>query len=480
VRQWRPAPAGSARCAARRAARRSGMATVLALLLLMVLATLAVGLVSAGNITLQQSNNIAAAESAQLQAESGLSYLIYQLNGMPVASARDANAILASVATHLSNRFEGAMAMSGGAVAYDPNDPNARNMVSIPNLSMGVAGNFSATITSVSSNSLRLVVTGRNRTIERTMGVTFIAVAAPGGHFALDYGIASNGPIRATGNVTTVSTNRPEDAAISSATLSEDRAIWITGNVDSAGDMHISNPDGEARLTGSVTIGGDSGPAAESHIHVNAPDPNLPEVDPEIFRHLATNVMDESTPTIGNLTFDNLYIPADMNPSFTGNVTIRGILFIEQPNRVRITGNAFVTGAIVTEDAGDGVHDNNYIRFTGNSQFNDVGSLPDESQFAELRQMPGASILAPGFGITMTGNFGTIAGWIAADMFEFTGNVTGTIRGGLINYGDSELRLTGNTILTFDRNDDSNSPPGFIATEGEPTLQLQANSYAEY
>jgi hypothetical protein len=284
---------------------------------------------------------------------------------------------------------------------------------------------------------------------------------------AFDYGIVSMGPIRATGNFTTTSTGNPMDASIFSATYSQVQAVKITGNVNIAGEMFISNPDGQAQITGNATIGGASGAAAYQHIHIGSGGPNIPEVDPEVFRPLATTLMTPSTPTTGNNTYDNLYIPANRNPTFTGNVELRGVTFIETPNKVQFTGNCNVTGVVVTEDAGDNNYDTNTLKFTGNSRFYDVSALPDEPQFAQIRQMPGSAVLAPGFGLTFTGNFGMVAGWIAGDKFTFTGNVSGTFRRGIFNYGDTEFNATGNASLIFDRSAYSPTPAGFVP---EPTV----------
>jgi hypothetical protein len=289
---------------------------------------------------------------------------------------------------------------------------------------------------------------------------------------AFDYGIVSMGPIRATGNFTTTSTGNPMDASICSATYSQVQAVKITGNANIAGEVFISNPAGQASITGSATIGGASGSDALQHIHIGSGDPDIPEVAPEVFRPLATTLMTPSTPTTGNNTYDNLYIPAGRNPTFSGNVELRGVTFIEMPNKVQFTGNCNVTGVVVTEDAGDNHYDDNTIKFTGNSHFYDVSALPDEPQFAQIKQMPGSSLLAPGFGLTMTGNFSIVAGWIAADKFTFTGNVSGTFRRGIINYGDTEFRATGNASLIFDRSVYPGTPPGFVP---EPaTLSLLA------
>jgi len=136
-----------------------------------------------------------------------------------------------------------------------------------------------------------------------------------------------------------------------------------------------------------------------------------------------------------------------------------------------------ITGVIVTEDAGEDTYDTNTIKFTGNTTVRGVEDLPDTPEFHDLREMPGAFILAPGFGTQFTGNFGTVSGCMAAETFKFTGNAGGLVKGMIISYGPEEFKLTGNSSLTIDLPDTGELPPGFTA---RPTLCPSPDSYKEY
>ena len=59
--------------------------------------------------------------------------------------------------------------------------------------------------------------------------------------------------------------------------------------------------------------------------------------------------------------------------------------------------------------------------------------------------------MAPGFSVKFGGNFGTINGTIAADEFQYSGNARGTVHGWVLNWGDTELAMSGNARLTIDR-----------------------------
>ena len=203
----------------------------------------------------------------------------------------------------------------------------------------------------------------------------------------------------------------------------------------------------------------------------------FPEVDPTVFEPFATNIVNSSTPTSGNRTFTNIRIKANTNPTFSGNITIKGVVFVETPNKVQFSGNLNFTGVLVTQDAGDNVYTTNTVKFTGNTTSQGVESLPDTAEFHDLRQMPGSFLLAPGFGVSFTGNFGTVNGCMAADAFTFTGNAGGLVKGPIINYSDSIFSLTGNSSVTIDRLNTPTEPPGFSSNG---SLRADNTTYAEY
>ena len=100
-----------------------------------------------------------------------------------------------------------------------------------------------------------------------------------------------------------------------------------------------------------------------------------------------------------SMTLTNATIQAGTNPTFLGNITIQGILFIQAPNVVRFTRNVSLQGIIVAN--GDASNPGtNSISFEGNFA---SGGYPSGSQFDAIRQEQGSSILAPGFGVVLHG-----------------------------------------------------------------------------
>jgi hypothetical protein len=111
---------------------------------------------------------------------------------------------------------------------------------------------------------------------------------------------------------------------------------------------------------------------------------------------------------------------------------------------------------IVTENKGAGDLTTNSIRFAGNGGAKQpLSTLPNEPQFAGLQNLTGSFILAPGFDVQLTGNFGTINGDIFGDQVTITGNSASTITGTVATLKANPLRVSGSSTLTF--GDDPNS-----------------------
>jgi hypothetical protein len=202
--------------------------------------------------------------------------------------------------------------------------------------------------------------------------------------------------------------------------------------------------------------------------------------------------VDKTTSTSGAKTFTNIRIAANTNPTFNGNITINGMVFVEQPNKVTFNCNLYITGMIVSQDAGDNNYTTDTIKFFGNTITKGVEFLPDTPEFHDLRQMPGSFLLAPGFGVTFSGTLGgvngtlrTVNGCMAADAFNFNNLVGSTIIDGpIINYSDTAMGFRA-APLTFDLAKYEGEPPGFISVPEPATIPGDANrdgkvNFADY
>ncbi len=439
----------------RRRRRRRGSTVLLTMIFLSLFATLAVAFTSTTNMNLRQAHNHHSSQAAQMAAESGLAYMLQAFGRFTIAASEARDDPLVGVANRLAAAMDGTSNMGSGEITFDG------VTVRTPAIQIRDDGQaFSAEITDGEDGMLLLTIRGTwGRSVRQVWMQLSPAVDTS---VVFDYGVASKGKISVGGDGTLVGFNDASEANIFSATYSDDEAVVVMASATVAGDVFTANPDSYVTVRGSATIAGTNDFAElQDHIHIGVGDPEFPEVDTTIFEPFATSTLDASTDTTTNVVLENVRIPAGMNPTFSGNVTIRGVLYIAQPNNVKFTGNADITGMIVTDDAGDGVYDQNKITFTGNVTSQGVETLPAESKFAKLREMPGSMLLAPGFGVTFTGNFEAINGAIAADRITITGNASGIVRGPIICYGDTEFELWGSSKVEIDRSTYGGTPAGF-------------------
>ncbi len=446
----------------RHAARQGGFAYVMALIMLALFASLAAAFAADVNLDLRKADNQLCVNKTRLQAESGIAFYSRTLQEIALPPGVVGQEALDALATSLRAKLDGTVNLVGQSVGYDG------TQISIPHIVLDENGNgFAATLSLNPDQTVCLVVRGRNGSCTRQVKLDFEVVE---GKFAeFDYGLASKGKIKLTGNARIKSANEPSEATVLGATYSDLEAARLTGNCEIDGDLLISNPKAHATLIGNIAIGGASQQSGDIHDHVRigVGDVEFPEADPSAFEPFATNVVDSSTNTSGKKTFVNIRILAGTDPTFAGNITLKGVTFIETPNKVTFTGNLQIDGVIVTQDAGEGGLDDNYLHFTGNTVTSGVESLPDDqSEFAGLKELDGTFLLAPGFSAKFTGNFGTVNGAMAADEFRMTGNAAGTVRGPIINWADTPFKMTGNARVTIDRSGSSTLPRGFIMPSG--------------
>jgi len=280
-----------------------------------------------------------------------------------------------------------------------------------------------------------------------------------------------------TGNAKIQGLNSTDEANVYIESPGQLLALSMIGNSQIAGDVSVVNSTAFATVAGNSLIGGETGQdAIDNHVSFGVDSMELPIPYPSTFASYATNIVDASTDTHGTLTFENIRIIAEANPTFSGNITINGVIFIESPNSVAFTGNTTITGLIVADGDLDSPISSDQIQFAGNLTSYSVSQLPGDSVFDGLRDLTGTFILAPGFECSFTGNFSTVNGSIAASKVSFSGNANGTITNSVINYSQEPMSITSNARLYFDRSVSVDNPSGFSSNE---VLEFVPSSYSE-
>ncbi|MFC1765710.1 pilus assembly PilX N-terminal domain-containing protein [Planctomycetota bacterium] len=444
---------------------RKGIVMILSMLFLATFSAFAIALSSMSGSNVQVADNQRKALRALASAESGLEISRFWLSHVTMPSS-----------TPSANYF-------GAIVAYIQGDLNVNgitNMVlqndgCIPSVSLGTdtGETFSVSLTPDGTNPSVLVVsvTGYYGQVTRTVQVRFNIT--PYEHPIFNYGMATKGPIDFMNNPTTVGITDNWEADIYTESSSDTVAFHVGGNTNFDGKLQIANPIATVDFEGDVIIAGDHGTdAIDNHVEIGVPPVDFPTPDTQRFVKYATGpVLDSSVNLTKGITLTNVTIPAGMNPTFDGTVTIQGILLVESPNVVNFGSNVALQGIIVAQ--GD-------IDNPGTDQINVAGNFatspyPTGADFDEIRGEIGTSLLTPGFSASFTGNYSSIEGVIASSGLLFSGNASAVLKGSVINYADTTTRVEGNVVMNFDRVASTKIPAGF---DTHRVLDCDPSSYS--
>jgi len=452
--------------------KRQGSALLISTIFIVVFSALAVSMATLSSANLQIADNQRKADGARTSAESGLQIIRYWLNRVSIPGTTLRNQRFQQVA----NSLQYALASSGitNVTAYY----NGLT-ITIPTVTLNSAKqqSFSAVITQkIDSDTLQLDITGTYGPLTRTIRTNYNFGTRSNSVF--DFGVASRGPLSLAGNIQLEGVNVSVEASAYIESLNSNLALSIIGNSQIAGDVSIVNPIANVFLQGGqAEIGGETGQTAiKNHVFFGVPPTEFPTPNPNHFRHYTTNIIDSTTPTSSGATFENVRIVAGTNPTFSGHVTLKGIVFVEAPNVVTFAGTADVIGIVVGDGDPTDNSRTNQIAFQGNVYSQPVTNLPNEEKFAGIRDETGTFVMAPGFELSFGGNFHTLNGAIASNGVRFFGNAGGTVNGSILNYSDETMTMTGNSDLYFNRSGTDHVPAGFVP---EIVLQYDPSSYSE-
>jgi Tfp pilus assembly protein PilX len=449
---------------------RKGVALIIAMLFLAIFGALAVAMTSMSSTNVEAAANQKKAGRALASAESGLEIMRHVMGEVAISGNTNSTEIISAMKTSMQN------AMDGFSMAELTTNDSWLTTINVPAITLNAATNqsFTVKVTQISPLVLNMDVTGAAGEITRTVRVKYGLDKRNNSVF--DFGVATRGPLLLQGNISVEGVTLASDADVYIESLNNDTALTIIGKSSIEGDVKIVNPDAAPLLGPQAEIAGDKGTAALGHVEIGAPPTEFPEPDPKEFLSYATGTViqpGDPLPTI----LTNVVIAPGVNPKFTSDTAINGVLYIQQPNIVEFGGNVDITGFIVCEGDYDTPLANNQLIFRGN-----VSSLPvteldaADPQFEDIRTQTGTFCLAPGFSISMGGSFGTLNGAIAANGIEFFGNAGGTIAGSVINYSETPMTLSGNSDIFFNRTGITEIPAGFVP---EFILSYDAGSYEE-
>lgn len=447
-----------------------GTVLIISMIFVVIFSALAVSMAAMSGTNVQIAENHRKADLARACAESGFDVIRYWLSRVSISGTTAEDLRFDQIANSLQDE------LTSESITNVTTSCNG-SVITIPGVTLDSQSqkSFYGTITQLDNETLRIDITGVYGAITRTIRANYYF--GERAHNVFDFGVATKGPLSLSGNIELEGVNVAVEASVYIESENSNLALSIIGNSQIAGDVSIVNPIANVDLQGGQAgIGGETGQdAIDNHVSFGAPETEFPEPDTTQFESFVTP-LDPNMDTSSDSTLENIRIPANTNPNFTGQVTLKGIVYVETPNVVTFTGGADITGIII----GDGdIQDNsgvNQINFLGNVDSHPITELPQEAQFDGLHDETGTFVMAPGFHVSFGGSFNTLSGAIAGNGVEFFGNAGGTINGSVINYSDENMTLSGNSDLYFNRSGTTEVPAGFVP---EIVLEYNPSTYSE-
>lgn len=446
--------------------KRKGVALLVAMLFVMVFSALSIGMFTMASSNSLVASNLHKVNAARSSTESGLETIRYYLAQAEIPGTMPQNQWF----TELKNQLLGGILPNGIVAGYE----SETGVLSIGSESYPVTLNtegdrsFTAQIWPDGVDRVNISIIGTAGQIRRKIQGSFIYGEKPEPYSVFDFGVATKGPLSLSGNILLDGVNISVESDVYIESFNYNQALEIIGNSQIAGDVKIVNESAYVTLQGGQAgIGGETGTdAINNHVVIGAPQTQFPVPNTTYFEPYATGTtIDSSTDFSSMATLENVRIAAGTNPTFNNNVQITGVLYIESPNVVDFGGSASITGIIVGDGDYNDNSETNQLVFRGNVSSTSVADLPES--FGSLREETGTFIMAPGFAVSMGGNFGTLNGCIAANGVEFFGNAGGIIGGSVLNYSDQPMTFSGNSDLFFNRTGNTEIPKGF-----EPVLNI--------
>jgi hypothetical protein len=397
---------------------------MLAMLYLVLFATMAIGFYAATTTQSQIVGNDARVSRASLAAESGLDFMRYHLGRVSIPPSTPPDRVVHELFNDLSVALDSTGNLKGNTLAISGNTIQVPAGPGAIQLDASGQSRFRATITDW-AGEIVLKIEGMDGVSSATRVITMDFTRATRPTSAFSYAVASRGQIvMRKGSVTSVTGVDPSIATMMSA-LATNPSIDVSGGTIGGGLSIVE--DATARVTGG-TVAGSSIPRVILSEHVTVVDkPEFPVITTDVYRQYATNAY-----VPNGSTQQNIIIRAGTNPSFNGGDTVQGVMYIESPNTVTFRGNFNLQGFIVFENKN--TSSVNVLDFRGNvSQM----PLPSGSEFDPLRATSGVSILGPTASVTMSGSTDSyLRGSTIVGRFNFAGS--------------ADIQIEQGTLMTYD------------------------------
>ncbi|HSI35944.1 MAG: hypothetical protein ACAI43_10750 [Phycisphaerae bacterium] len=441
---------------------RPGISAVIAMMFLILFGSLALGFYAAVNTSVQVAGNETHARHALLSAESGVEFVRYVLGNVNIPPQTPDDQIWSEVCTQVKAQLDGTANVNNTTLSL----PAGETWV-LPTVNLPTGGTFQATLQK-NGEHVTVTVAGIDPrgVTGRRIRVDFARAQRASRIF--DYGVASKSAISMSGKavITGAANNLSRGSALSAT--NNPVPLTMTGTPSISGDFSYTNPAG-APAFANGSIAGYKPTESEflDHVHGGVQEPEFPTIDSKSFEKYVPSAtaapgpqVIATNPSSSRKSFTNIRIKANANPSFAGGSVMTGVIYIETPNKITFTGGVTVQGVIVVQNNPTGDISSNEIKFGGNVLHQGVESLPNTDPFVGLNKLGGTFLLAPKFTVSMHGNSNTVGGTIVTGALDITGTAGATVSGTVINLEDTRVNLTGTSDIVISSTGTTNYPTG--------------------
>jgi hypothetical protein len=309
----------------------NGMASVLAMLFLVLFATLAVGFVATTSMSSQVARNEQYLATARLSADAGMEFMRYQLGSMNLPIGTTSATLLANTATQLGSALNGTTNMGSNTVAVTSGTiyiPSQTGYITVDPTSHA---KFQATITQVAgTTTLVVTVHGFNSTAKCSRGIQ-LQFQQTGGPYSL-VGLSS----MTMGSTAFTDSYNSSKGAYNAATANKNGSIASNGNIVLNNTAKVKG-NAMYGMSGTITIAtsaGVTGVAAPLITPATQPSVTMPTS----YTDLGDVNMTSGTASLpgGTYLIHNLTLGGTANFTWTGPVTV----YVE--NSYNVTGSAVI------------------------------------------------------------------------------------------------------------------------------------------
>lgn len=463
------------------------MASVLAMIYLVLFAALALGFYAQTNMAAHVSNNEVVAARSMSAAESGMAFMRYQFSRVELKHFPE-DQMLTEVAYELLRLMDGTGNLANGLQEVGMSDDGTAILIPNDQTAVIPLGNGTGFRCKITRDGRKLVVkvvgrpvTGQHAGAVGTgRGVEYTFVPVQRDAPLLEAGVAGRGQVFIDGKGKIQSLVDPKFGSVMTVTT-KNPAVTMSGEGLISGQVFYTNPAATFSYSNNSSIYGGTSAAHKTAntIYREKPAglehydewPEFPTIDTSVY----TGYLRRTWTPLTGLTLRNIRIPANSGTSllpleFGAGTTIEGVCYVEAPNYVVFEGGCTIRGVIVGPNAPAGTLAENVVEFKGQATAYDMSTLSsvyDMSVTANAEEFPpgllaltGASILNPGFHVKFSGGYAAISGTIVSDQLSFTGSAGGDITGYVIGLADQTLYIGGSGTIQVAKPGTSMWPAG--------------------